>query len=91
MSCVPSDNATPLNRDAWASGTRTTHAAGAMTRYTPRTVHSSWLCETDCCEPEEHQDGQPIRANGERRRRVLKGSDTCNRNTHGRHTFRTTR
>src|SRR5262245_57369757 len=40
---VPSDKAIPLSKDACASGTRTNHAAGAMTRYAPRTVASSRL------------------------------------------------
>src|SRR5918992_1154603 len=40
---VPRDRTTPLRSVACASGTSAIHAAGAMTRYTPRTVASSSL------------------------------------------------
>src|SRR5213080_1071893 len=40
---VPRDNAIPVSSDACANGTRANHAAGAITRYAPRTVVSSWL------------------------------------------------
>ena len=40
---MPSDKAIPLSIDACANGTRTNQAAGAITRYAPRTVRSSSL------------------------------------------------